>query len=103
MDNVKPYRIMTGITEEQIRAGDPSFLIKMLTDLENENPEKMKASGFSVTLMFPSVREYPLAFTMWALGLYAKYPNYKYFLDKETVDFINEVTLGDKVDLLKKN
>lgn len=89
----KPTKILVGIKAEQIKEGDPSFLVSLLSDFEKGSPEKVKTLRGSVSLMFPNVDEFPLAFLMWTLGLYAKNKDFAYFLDKESIDFINNETL----------
>ena len=88
MNTLNPKKILIRITEEQIKNGDPDFLIGILNDLERKNSEEVKLLENSVCLMFPDIRHYPLAFNMWVLGLHVKYPNFKYFLDKESLDLI---------------
>lgn len=94
--NNRPTKILVGVKAEQIKAGDPSFLINLLSSFEKDSTEKIKSLRGSISLMFPNnVNDYPLAFLMWTLGLYAKYNNFAYFLDKESIDFINKETLKE--------
>lgn len=90
--NNKPTKILVGIKAEQIKEGDPSLLVSLLSDFEKDSPEKVKSLRGSISLMFPNVNDYSLAFLMWTLGLYVKYNNFAYFLDKESMDFINNNT-----------
>lgn len=95
MKDTSTQRIMVGIKEEQIKEGDPSFLVNLLSDFEKDEIEKVKSLRGGVSFMFPNVSEYPFAFLMWSMGLYTKYPNFAYFVDKKSVDFIVEGMLYD--------
>ncbi|MFA5131763.1 MAG: hypothetical protein WC444_00360 [Candidatus Paceibacterota bacterium] len=95
MTEINPHKILIGIRAEQIKNGDPDFIVNLLTDFEKDDTEKIKSLRGSVSLMFPKVSEYPFAFLMWSMGLYTKYPNFAYFLDKESGDFIVESMLYD--------
>jgi hypothetical protein len=95
MKDTGTQRIMVGIKEEQIKEGDPSFLVNLLSDFEKDDVDKVRSLRGSVSLMFPKVSEYPFAFLMWSMGLYTKCPNFAYFVDKESVDFIVQGMLYD--------
>lgn len=88
MTETNPHKILIGIRAEQIKNGDPDFIVNLLTYFEKDDTEKIKSLRGSVSLMFPKVSEYPFAFLMWSMGLYIKCPNFAYFVDKESVDFI---------------
>lgn len=90
-------KILIGITEEQIQSGGAAYLVGVLTTLESHDVEKIKALRGGVSLMFPPVKDRSLAFLMWSLGLHAKYPNFAYFLDKESLDFIYRETLKENL------
>lgn len=103
MTEINPHKILIGIRAEQIKNGDPSFLVNLLSGFEEDTPENLKSLRGSVSLMFPNVNEYPLAFLMWTLSLNAKYKNIAYFLEKESIDFINERTLNEEAKKIPLN
>ena len=95
MTEIKRHKILVALKAEQVKNGDPDFIVNLLSDFEKDDVDKVRSLRGSVSIMFPNISEYPFAFLMWSMGLYTKYPNFAYFLNKESIDFIVEGMLYD--------
>jgi hypothetical protein len=95
MTEIKPHKILVAVKTEQIKNGDPDFIVSLLSGFEKDDADKIKSLRGGVSVMFPNIKEYNSAFLMWSMGLYTKYPNFAYFLNKESIDFVVDGMLYD--------
>jgi len=86
--NNKQTKILVALKVEQVKNGDPDFIVNLLSDFEKDDVDKVRSLRGGVSVMFPNISEYNFAFLMWSMGLYTKYPNFAYFLNKESIDFV---------------
>lgn len=90
MNNIKPYKVLVRITDEQIKSKNAKYLIEILSDLEKQDPEKVKASRGGVSLMLPDVSKNLDGYALWVMSLYMTYRNFGYFLDAESLALIKK-------------
>lgn len=108
--NQKTYPILTqfdpiivGVTREEIESRDPSDTIKLLSELENQETEKVKYLRGKISLMVDgydtdSDELFEIAdFCVWASKLSMGYNAFAYFLNAESIVLVMMAALHAKI------